>query len=101
MKYAVIAAPKHQFVLNSNYKVKGFDFNIKLQGIHGLYTQTAPAAVTSNYFLANAKVGYKINSYFDVFVKGENLADQKYEINYAYPMPGITVLGGINFHLSK
>jgi outer membrane cobalamin receptor len=101
MKYPVIAAPKHQFVLNSNYKTKGFDFNINLQGINGLYTQTAPATLTSNYFLVNAKVGHKINSNFDVFVKGENLTDQKYEINYAYPMPGITVLGGINFHLSK
>ncbi len=101
MKYPVIAAPKHQLAFNGNYKLKGFDFNINLQGINGLYTQVAPATITSNYFLVNAKVGYRVNSFFDVFLKGENLTDQRYEINYAYPMPGITVLGGINFQFSK
>lgn len=101
MKYPVIAAPRHQFVLNSHYKLKGFDFNINLQGINGLYTQVVPATVASNYFLVNAKTGYTINPYVDVFVKGENLTNQKYEINNAYPMPGITVLGGVNFHFSK
>ena len=39
-----------------------------------------------------------INKYVDVFVKGENLTNKKYYINYGYPMPGIIVFGGLNLH---
>ena len=39
-----------------------------------------------------------INKYVDVFVKGENLTNKKYNINYGYPMPGIIVFGGFNLH---
>jgi len=34
----------------------------------------------------------------DIFVKGENLTNTKYFINYGYPMPGIIAFGGINLH---
>ena len=32
----------------------------------------------------------------DIFVKGENLLAQRYEINAGYPMPKATFMGGIN-----
>ena len=32
----------------------------------------------------------------DIWVRGENLLAQKYEINAGYPMPKSTVMAGIN-----
>lgn len=37
---------------------------------------------------------YKLTEAVSLFVKGENLLDQTYEINAGYPMPGITFFGG-------
>ena len=34
----------------------------------------------------------------DVFVKGENLLAQRYEINAGFPMPKATVMGGVNIN---
>ncbi|MFT3680743.1 MAG: TonB-dependent receptor [Ferruginibacter sp.] len=100
LKNPVLAAPKSQLAINGDYRIKKFTFNVILQHISGLYTQVTPA-LTSNYFLINAKAGYAVNSFIDVFVKGENLTDQSYQINYGYPMPGATILGGVNFRLAK
>ncbi len=101
VKNPVLAAPKHQLSLNGNYKSNKWMLNLGLQSILDLYTQVSPLLQQSNYFLINAKAGYKLNSMFDIFVKGENLTDQKYQINNGYTMPGITILGGVNFHFSK
>ena len=101
MKNPVLAAPKHQLTVNGNYKTNKWLLSFNLQNISGLYTQVQPVILQSNYFLVNAKTSYKINSLFDVFVKGENLTDRKYQINNGYPMPGITLFGGVNFHFTK
>lgn len=33
-----------------------------------------------------------------IFVDGENLLAQRYEINAGFPMPRATVLGGLDMH---
>ena len=101
LKNPVLAAPKNQLAINADYRLKKLVLNVNLQNIGGLYKALSPSAIATNYFLVNAKAGYIFNSFIDIFVKGENLTDKKYEINNGYPMPGITVLGGVNFHLSK
>ena len=72
-------------------------FSSKLSGmyIHDLYTNAALEAKQS-YFLLNARISYQVLKFMNLWISGENLLDQDYEINYDYPMPGITVLGGID-----
>jgi len=101
LKEPVLAAPKHLLNVAMNYTYDKFLMNVNVQAVNGLYTRTGAAAFQSNYILLNAKAAYRISSLLDVFVKGENLTNQQYQINYGYPMPGITVMGGLNFHLAK
>lgn len=99
MKVPVLAAPEQQLNLGAAYKWKGFSFNLDLQHIGGLYTRLKPEIVKENYTLLNSRVAYRFGKHFDVFIKGENLTNRKYYINYGYPMPGIVVFGGVNLHL--
>jgi outer membrane receptor protein involved in Fe transport len=99
MKEPIIAAPEQQMNLSGSYKLKSFIFNLSLQHIQDLYTKLSPDKITESYTLLNAKVSCIINKHVDVFVKGENLTNKNYYINYDYPMPGIIVFGGINVHL--
>lgn len=101
MKVAVTAAPKHHLVIAANFTTQKWQLNASVENITGLYTQVMPFVVQTNYYLFNAKAGYKICSLFQVFLKGENLTNQQYQINSGYPMPGITLLGGVNFHFKK
>jgi outer membrane cobalamin receptor len=99
MKEPIVAAPEQQLNLSGTYKWSRFNFSLAVQHIQNLYTQVMPEKVTESYTLLNSRISCIINKYFDVFIKGENLINKKYYINYGYPMPGIIVFGGLNFHL--
>ncbi|MGE5860708.1 MAG: TonB-dependent receptor [Ignavibacteria bacterium] len=98
MKDPLLGAPKHQLNFSTTYYAGNFSITLSLQLVSALITQLTPNIVKENYSLINSRISYKINRYFDVFLKGENLTDEKYYINYGYPMPGFVVFAGINLH---
>jgi len=97
MKEKMPATPRHQFNASGTYHLKKFMFNVSVQHINDLYTQTDPVTI-EKYTLLNSRISYTINKYADVFIKGENLTDTRYYINYGYPMPGILAFAGLNLH---
>lgn len=101
LKYPVTAAPRHLLNAGINYTQQKLSLHVGMQAVNGLYTRTGAFPMESNYIVLNAKAGYTISRLWDIFIKGENLSDQRYEVNNGYPMPGITVMAGLHFHLSK
>lgn len=55
-------------------------------------TTTLPAA-----FDLNAKLSYLFSKQFSVFVKGNNLLSNEYQIYLNYPVRGVNVMGGITW----
>ncbi|HWK13590.1 MAG TPA: TonB-dependent receptor [Rhizobiaceae bacterium] len=51
-------------------------------------------APIDDYVLVNAKVAYKVNDSAEVYLRGENLLDQKYQTVSGYGMPGLGVFAG-------
>jgi outer membrane receptor protein involved in Fe transport len=99
MKTPLPATPEHNLFISGTYTIKKFQFNLKLQNIYNLYNQDGAgniSIVEKGYNLLDARLGYTINKYINIFVYGENLLGQKYQINEGYPMPGATFFGGIN-----
>ncbi len=95
MDEPVIAAATHQWYTALRYT--GGKLEIKLSGmyINGLYTSTEPVT-TQSYYMLNSRVSYQLFPFMNIWISGDNLLDQEYEINYDYPMPGISVMGGID-----
>lgn len=50
-----------------------------------------------SYFDLNAHVGYKFSDRMTFFLKGNNLANQKYEQWFNYPVQGLQILGGASY----
>ena len=98
MDEIIIATPEQQLYVSGTYKWKKLSINVSTQHIHNLYTQITPLKVKDSYTLLNSRIAYSINKYVDVFVKGENLTNEKYYINLGYPMPGFVAFGGLNLH---
>jgi iron complex outermembrane receptor protein len=94
----IIATPEQQIFISGTYKWNKLAVNLSVQHIHDLYTQTTPEEIKESFTLLNSKISFTFNKFVDVFVKGENLTDNKYTINYGYPMPGFIVFGGVNLH---
>ncbi len=95
----VLAAPRHQANLSLNYSHKIWNFNIASQFVEKLYTRIAPTSVTQTYTLINARVSAQVLPWANIFVMSNNLLNQKYEINYGYPMPGFYFNTGVNLKI--
>ena len=96
MKNPVIAAPTYKGYLGADYRYRRFTLNAGLQYIAGLYTAVGNNETKENFCLLNMSVGYKLAEEISLWVRGENLLAQKYEINLGYPMPRATFMAGVS-----
>ncbi|MCD7971366.1 MAG: TonB-dependent receptor [Candidatus Azobacteroides sp.] len=101
LKDPILYAPKQQFSLSGSYHLKKWNVSANYQLVDKVYTELSDTPEKQTYGLLNVKISYRPVRYIDIFVKGENLTDANYEIMKGYPMPGFTVLGGINIALNN
>ena len=101
MKNPVVAAPEHKMYFEAGYyPTNRFCITAGVQHIEGLYTSVSyENEKKENFTLVNARTSYQINSFMNIFIKGDNLLRQRYEINAGYPMPMATVSGGFNINI--
>jgi iron complex outermembrane receptor protein len=102
MKNPLPATPEHNLFLSGTYQLKKWQFRLKLQCIFDLYNETGLGVevVEENYQLLGASIAYQANRLLNIYLAGNNLFNQAYQINYGYPMPGINFMGGISLKLS-
>lgn len=98
MENPVIAAPEHKLYAGGSFTKGRWSVSSGIQYIGGLYTSVGDNPVTENFVLWNLRGQFSATKWLDLWVRGDNLLAQKYEINAGYPMPGATVMGGINIH---
>ena len=97
-KYDVVATPKHKLYGGADFSTGRWLLSTGVQWINHLTTQVTPKN-TASYVLWNARVTYKVLPWLNIYAIGENLLAQKYEVNYGYPMPRATVIGGVDISL--
>ena len=95
MENPVISAPEHKLYAGADFRQGRWNISTGIQYIKGLYTSVNPAA-TEDFILWNLRTSYRLCKYASLYVRGENLLAQRYEIMAGYPMPKATFLGGIN-----
>lgn len=98
MKNPVIAAPEHKLYAGGSFTKGRWSVSSGIQYIGGLYTSVGDNPVTENFVLWNLRGQFSATNWLDLWVRGDNLLAQKYEINAGYPMPHATVIGGININ---
>lgn len=99
IKNPVLAAPEHKLYAGANFSSGRWNLATGVQYVKGLYTSVIKGNEKQDSFvLWNLRGSYRLCNYASVFVKGENLLAQQYEINLGYPMPKVTFMGGINLN---
>lgn len=97
MENPVLAAPEHKLYTGADYKSDRWSISTGLQYVKGLYSSVIKGREKQESFvLWNLRGNYRVCRFADIFIKGENLLAQRYEINIGYPMPKATFMGGIN-----
>ena len=99
MKYKLVGAPEHKLYVGGGYAGESWKISSGLQLVGGLYTATGENPSKVDFLLWSARSSYKLSENLSLFLKGENLLNQKYEINAGYPMPRLTVFGGVDIKI--
>ena len=103
MENPVVGAPQHKVYAGANFSKRKFSLSTGLSYIDGLYTTLPgngnPNGVQENFLLWNLRATFALTEWISLQARGENLLNQKYEINAGYPMPGATFMLGINIEL--
>ena len=99
MENPVLAAPEHKLYAGVDYTSGRWSVSTGIQYVKGLYTSVILNNEQQDSFvLWNLRGNYRLCRFANLFVKGENLLAQRYEINAGYPMPKATFTGGINLN---
>ena len=99
MKNPVVAAPTYKGFLGANFNCQKWSVIAGLQYLNGLYTAVGKDEQKENFCLLNATVNYALCKNVGLWLRGENLLAQSYEINLGYPMPRATFMGGVNINI--
>lgn len=97
MVHPVIASPEHKLYAGLDYSKNRWSLSTGIQYIAGLYVDI-DTDTRENFVLWNLRGSYRLCAVADLFVKGENLLAQRYEINAGFPMPKATFMGGVNIN---
>ncbi len=98
MKNKVIAAPVSASFLGMDYRHGKWYASLGLQYINDLYTSVGDNETKESFWLLNASITYAATRNVSLWLRGENLLAQKYEINLGYPMPRATFMGGVSLN---
>lgn len=95
----VYATPRHHLFLNCDYRLSKWLFTASAEYVNHLDTDPSTKVSYQTYTLVNSKISYQAWKFAVFFISAENILNQKYENNRYYPMPGITVFGGIRMKI--
>lgn len=96
MENPVYATPEHHLYFNVVYRINKLQLSANIQQITNLDNDPSPLVNLESYTLLNAKAMYNLTKNIKLYVSGENLLGQTYQVNRYYTMPEATVFAGIN-----
>lgn len=91
-------SPKNKLNAEISYSPGSFSFTLENMNIWSMKNGN-PDGSKENYSLFNLRVAYTLETSVPVTlsVKIDNITDKKYQIIYGCPMPGTTIMGGVEF----
>lgn len=91
-------APKNKLNAEITYSLRDFSFTLDETSIWSMYNG-APADHNESYTLLNLRAAYTLPYKVPITlsVKVDNITNKHYEIIYGCPMPGTTIMGGVEF----
>ncbi len=102
MENPVLAAPEHKLYIGGSFTHGRWSASTGVQYIAGLYTSVKTNGqgreTKENYLLWNAQASFRATRWLEIWIRGENLLAQQYEIIAGYPMPRATCMGGVNIN---
>ena len=94
----ITGAPEHKLYAGATYTLKRLTLNSGLMYFAGLRTSESDNS-TSHAALWHLTTSLRLGNILNIYVRGENLLAQEYEINKGFTMPRATVTAGMKLSL--
>ena len=94
----ITGAPEHKLYAGATYTLKRLTLNSGLMYFSGLRTSESDNS-TSHAALWHLTASLRLGKILNIYVRGENLLAQEYEINKGFTMPRATVTAGMKLSL--
>ena len=96
METPVVATPVYKGYVGVQCNYGRWTAMTGLQPVADLYTAVGNNEKKETFGLLNAMISYQVADFASIWLRCENLLNQKYEINEGYPMPGATLMLGLS-----
>jgi len=102
MDHPLPGAPKHHIAASAAYQIGKLTIETSVRQVSGLYlynpggVSSVSGAAAEHFTLLRMQCTLKPSKWFSLFIKGDNLLNQSYQMISGYPMPGITLMAGVN-----
>jgi iron complex outermembrane receptor protein len=93
----ILFAPRHLTNLQVHYIYRKISISGGVQQVNGLKTSLQNEHPRENYSLLNFGLQIKAYDWLHIFAETNNILDVQYQVQKGYPMPGINLIGGLNF----
>lgn len=94
----MLAAPTHKLFFGVGYSYGKLFLNANMQYVGDMYVNTATKEMES-FTVINLHAAYRLTVMgieTRIFINGDNITGSSYSINEGFPMPGATVIAGID-----
>lgn len=89
--------PLYQYKVDSRYTWEKLDVGASIQVVQQFYASDLKQNRIGDFTVVDARAQYRFTDAFSVYVRGDNLLDEKYETILGKPMPGRAFYAGIEF----
>lgn len=94
----MLAAPTHKLFFGVGYSYDKLFLNANMQHVGDMYVNTATKEMES-FTVINLHAAYRLTVMgieTRIFINGDNITGSSYSINEGFPMPGATIIAGID-----
>lgn len=96
---AIVGAPRHGLNGGVSYNYKRVGVSLDVRYIEGIYTSVGKVLAQDSFVLLDGKLWLNVAKWCEIYVKGNNLLNQDYQLTYGYPMPKANYLVGVKINL--
>jgi outer membrane receptor for ferrienterochelin and colicins len=88
--------PRHKGGCRLTYEnERGLKVGLGVEYSSSVYTDRANTSKLGSFLLLNARISRVVAGDTELFIAGENLLDEEYQLYDGYPMPGASITGGL------
>lgn len=102
MEQPVLASPEHKLYTGAAFSKGRWSVSTGVQYVAGLHTELkvndTGNDTKEDFVLWNLRGQFRAAKWLKLWVRGENLLAQDYEINVGFPMPKATMMAGMNIN---